>query len=89
MTTRPRLNAVAGPLLGEFLLAMTVGMAGLWMASHTSDAAAGAFGLGVQVVETLFVIFRVLAIGGERPVAGGQASQVRARSRSRPPCPAA
>jgi putative MATE family efflux protein len=84
VTTRPRLNAVAGPLLGEFLLAMTVGLAGLWLASHTSDAAAGAFGLGVQVVETLFVIFRVLAIGlgvvitqalgGHQPQAARQAA---------------
>lgn len=60
---RPRLNAIAGPILGEFLLGMSVAMAGLWLASHTSDAAAGAFGLTHQVLETLFVIFRVLAIG--------------------------
>ena len=38
-------------------------MAGLWLASHTSDAAAGTFGLSIQVLETLFVLFRVLAIG--------------------------
>ncbi|MEY5099649.1 MAG: hypothetical protein RJA36_2368, partial [Pseudomonadota bacterium] len=38
-------------------------MAGLYLASHTSDAAAGAFGLVQQVLETLFVVFRVLAIG--------------------------
>jgi Na+-driven multidrug efflux pump len=42
---------------------MSVAMAGLWLASHTSDAAAGAFGMANQVLETLFVIFRVLAIG--------------------------
>lgn len=63
MKTRPRLNAIAGPILGEFLLGMTVAMAGLWLASHTSDAAAGAFGLSQQVYESLVVIFRVLAIG--------------------------
>src|SRR5258706_2365818 len=60
---RPRLNAIAGPILGEFLLGMSVAMAGLWLASHESDVAAGAFGLANQVLETLFVIFRVLAIG--------------------------
>jgi putative MATE family efflux protein len=60
---RPRLNAIAGPILGEFLLGMSVAMAGLWLASHNSDAEAGAFGLGNQVLETLFVVFRVLAIG--------------------------
>lgn len=63
MKPRPRLNAIAGPILGEFLLGMSVTMAGLWLASHTSDAAAGAFGLSQQVYETLVVIFRVLAIG--------------------------
>jgi putative MATE family efflux protein len=60
---RPRLNAIAGPILGEFLLGITVAMAGLWLASTISDATAGAFGMANQVLETLFVIFRVLAIG--------------------------
>lgn len=60
---RPRLNMIAGPLLGEFLLGMSVAMGGLWLASQTSDAAAGAFGLVNQILETLFVVFRVLAIG--------------------------
>ncbi|MDT7523660.1 MATE family efflux transporter [Rhodoferax sp. TBRC 17198] len=60
---RLRLNTIAGPLLGEFLLGMTVAMGGLWLASHESDAAAGAFGLVNQILETLSVAFRVLAIG--------------------------
>jgi Na+-driven multidrug efflux pump len=60
---RPSLNAVAAPLFGEFLLGMTVAFSGLYLASHTSDAAAGTFGLTQQVLEALFVIFRVLAIG--------------------------
>ena len=60
---RPRLNTIAGPLLGEFLLGMTVAMGGLWLASHESDVAAGAFGLVNQILETLNVAFRVLAIG--------------------------
>lgn len=62
-TERPRLNAVAGPIFGEFLLGYSVAMAGLWLASHTSDGAAGSFGLANQVLETLYVVFRVLAIG--------------------------
>jgi len=60
---RPRLNAVAGPILGEFLLGYTVVIIGLWLASHTSDGAAGSLGLANQVLETLYVLFRVLAIG--------------------------
>lgn len=63
LSDRPRLNAVAGPILGEFLLGYSVALAGLWLASHTSDSAAGSFGLANQVLETLFVVFRVLAIG--------------------------
>lgn len=63
MPPRPSLNAVAAPIFGEFLLGMTVAMVGLYLASTTSDAAAGTFGLTQQVLETLFVIFRVLAIG--------------------------
>jgi putative MATE family efflux protein len=65
MSTPPRLrlNTIAGPLLGEFLLGMTVAMGGLWLASHESDVAAGAFGLVNQILETLNVAFRVLAIG--------------------------
>ena len=38
-------------------------MAGLWLASYTSDGAAGSLGLANQVLEALSVIFRVLAIG--------------------------
>lgn len=60
---RPRLNSVAVPIVGEFLLGMSVAMGGLYLASHTSDAAAGTFGLSIQVLESLFVLFRVLAIG--------------------------
>lgn len=62
-TDRPRLNAIAGPILGEFLLAYTVGIIGLWLASHSSDGAAGSLGLANQVLETLYVVYRVLAIG--------------------------
>jgi len=61
--SRTRLNAIAAPILGEFVLGMSVAMAGLYLASQISDSAAGTFGLTHQVLETLFVIFRVLAIG--------------------------
>ena len=61
--TRPHLNTVAIPIIGEFLLGMTVAMGGLWLASQTSDAAAGTFGLSIQITESMFVLFRVLAIG--------------------------
>ncbi len=60
---RPRITPIAGPILGEFLIGISVTMAGLWMASQISDAAAGAFGMSQQVLESLFVLFRVLAIG--------------------------
>jgi putative MATE family efflux protein len=60
---RPRITPIAGPILGEFLVGISVGMAALWMASQISDAAAGAFGMSQQVLESLFVLFRVLALG--------------------------
>ncbi|MEY8878030.1 MAG: MATE family efflux transporter [Leptothrix sp. (in: b-proteobacteria)] len=60
---RPHITPIAGPILGEFLIGISVAMAGLWMASEISDAAAGAFGMSQQVLESLFVLFRVLAIG--------------------------
>ncbi|WP_077033011.1 MATE family efflux transporter [Pelomonas sp. KK5] len=63
MNPRVRLNPIAGPILGEFLLTMTVALAGLWLASHESDAAGGAFGMVAQMQETMYVVFRVLAIG--------------------------
>ena len=37
---RPRITQIAGPILGEFLVGISVGMAALWMASQISDAAA-------------------------------------------------
>jgi putative MATE family efflux protein len=60
---RPRITPIAGPILGEFLVGISVGMAALWMASQISDAAAGAFGMSQQVLETLFVLFRIIALG--------------------------
>jgi len=60
---RPRITPIAGPILGEFLIGISVAMAGLWMAAQISDATAGAFGMSQQVLDSLFVLFRVLAIG--------------------------
>ena len=62
-TERAKLTAIAAPIFGEFVLGITVAMAGLWLASHESDISAGAFGLSQQVLETLAVLFRVMAIG--------------------------
>ncbi len=60
---RPRITPIAGPILGEFMIGISVAMVTLWMASRISDAAAGAFGMSQQVLESLFVLFRVLALG--------------------------
>ncbi|MEY4258069.1 MAG: hypothetical protein RJA56_970, partial [Pseudomonadota bacterium] len=60
---RNSLNAVAVPIVGEFLLGIVVAVAGLSMAASISDAAAGSFGLTQIVLESLSVLFRVLAIG--------------------------
>ena len=38
-TQRPRITPIAGPILGEFLVGISVGMAALWMASHISATA--------------------------------------------------
>jgi putative MATE family efflux protein len=61
-------------------------MGGLWLAAQSSDAAAGAFGLANQVLETLFVIFRVLAIGLGVVIAqglgGGQSAAARCTARA-------
>ena len=50
--TRPHITPIAGPILGEFLIGISVAMAGLWMASEISDATAGAFGMSQQVLES-------------------------------------
>src|SRR5262245_27293172 len=60
---RPRITPIAGPILGEFLIGISVTMVALWMASRLGDASAGAFGMSQQVLESMFVLFRVLALG--------------------------
>lgn len=74
---RQSINAVAGPIVGEFVLGLVVAVAGLYLASHTSDAAAGSFGLTQIVLESLSVLFRVLSIG-----AGVVVGQALGRGRS-------
>jgi Na+-driven multidrug efflux pump len=78
---RPSLNKIAVPIVGEFVLGISVAMVGLYLASHTSDSAASTFGLTQQVVETLFVVFRVLAIGAgirvTQSLGAGQTGQAR------------
>ncbi|TXT34064.1 MAG: multi anti extrusion protein MatE [Comamonadaceae bacterium] len=78
---RPSLNKIAVPIVGEFVLGISVAMAGLYLASHTSDSAASTFGLTQQVLETLFVAFRVLAIGAgilvTQSLGAGQTGQAR------------
>jgi putative MATE family efflux protein len=80
---RPRITPIAGPILGEFLVGISVTMVVLWMASQISDAAAGAFGLSQQVLESLFVLFRVLALGVGVTITqalGGRRSQAARRT---------
>lgn len=61
--TRSDLQRVSLSMFWEYLLWMTVPMLGLYLASHDSDAAASAFGIGIQMSETLLVVFRILAMG--------------------------
>ncbi|HEY1391936.1 MAG TPA: MATE family efflux transporter, partial [Methylibium sp.] len=60
---RPALFAIAWPIFAEFLLGMTVGGVGLWLASKTSDSAAGAFAMANHLMAALFILFRVVGIG--------------------------
>ena len=81
MSQRPRITAIAAPLFGEFVLGIIVALVGLRLASTESVAEAGAFGLATQVLESLFVVFRVLAIGVgvviTQAAGGAQADAVR------------
>ncbi len=63
-SNRTHLTSIAAPIFGEFVLGITVAMVGLWLASQESDVSAGAFALSQQLLETLNVLFRVMAIGG-------------------------
>jgi putative MATE family efflux protein len=83
LAQRPRITPIAGPILGEFLVGISVGMVVLWMAAQVSDAAAGAFGMSQQVLESLSVLFRVLALGVGVTITqalGGQRSEAARRT---------
>ena len=60
---RPRLIAVAWPLLAELLLGFGVGLLGLWLASQQSDASSAAFALANQWQGTFFLLFRIISMG--------------------------
>lgn len=60
---RPALFALTWPLFAEFGLGMLVAVAGLWLASRTSDASAAAFSLANHVQATFFLLFRIISLG--------------------------
>jgi putative MATE family efflux protein len=57
------LLSVTWPLLTDLVLGLTVGLAGLWLASQESDAAAAAFTLANHVQASLFLLFRIVSMG--------------------------
>jgi len=60
---RPRLVAVAWPLMAELVLGYGVGLLGLWLASRESDVASAAFALSNQVLGAFFLLFRIISMG--------------------------
>lgn len=60
---RPRLLALAWPLMAELVLGYGVGLLGLWLASRESDAASAAFALSNQVLGAFFLLFRIVSMG--------------------------
>ena len=60
---RPRLVAVAWPLMAELVLGFGVSLLGLWLASRESDAASAAFALSNQVLGAFFLLFRIVSMG--------------------------
>lgn len=63
LQTRPRLLALAWPMLAEMVLGFAVGMLGLWLASRESDTSAAAFALANQLQAVFFLLFRVIGMG--------------------------
>ena len=60
---RPRLVALAWPLLAELVLGFGVGLLGLWLASRESDTSAAAFALANHLQNTFFLLFRIIGMG--------------------------
>ena len=60
---RPRLLAVAWPLLAELVLGFGVGLLGLWLASRESDTSSAAFALSNQLQAVFFLLFRIISMG--------------------------
>jgi len=63
LQTRPRLLALAWPMLAEMVLGFAVGMLGLWLASRESDTSSAAFALANQLQAVFFLLFRVIGMG--------------------------
>ena len=60
---RPRLLALAWPLMAELVLGYAVGLLGLWLASRESDTASAAFALSNNVLGAFFLLFRIISMG--------------------------
>ncbi|MEO8161197.1 MAG: MATE family efflux transporter [Arenimonas sp.] len=60
---RPRLAALAWPLMAELVLGVGVGLLGLWLASRQSDTASAAFALSNNVLGAFFLLFRIVSMG--------------------------
>jgi putative MATE family efflux protein len=59
----PRLAHIAVPLAGELVLGLGVAVIGTVLAGRQSTAAGAAFSLALQVLATLFVLFRIIGAG--------------------------
>ena len=83
---RPRLIAVAWPLLAELVLGFGVGLLGLWLASRESDASSAAFALANQLQGTFFLLFRIISMGVSvvvtQNVGGGNRQDAEATARA-------
>jgi hypothetical protein len=60
---RPRLLALAWPLMAELVLGFGVALLGLWLASRESDTASAAFALSNNVLGAFFLLFRIISMG--------------------------
>ncbi|WP_338764074.1 MATE family efflux transporter [Massilia sp. METH4] len=62
-SSRPHIFTLAWPLLVELVLAVAIGVAGTWLASHLSDTAGAAFAIAHNISVTLFLLFRIIGSG--------------------------